>query len=81
MKAVILLLFLNACMLSNEQHLLEECSKQKERSYRYMIPILERFAPNVDSSDSGRVYVINTELVDRKCKSEAKNSRYQLRTN
>jgi hypothetical protein len=68
-------------MLSNEEKLLEECDKQKSRSYVFMIPILERYAVNKDTTQAQTVYVANTELTDRKCRSEARNNRFQLRTN
>jgi len=68
-------------MLSNETQLLEECKAQKTRFYTYMLPILDKYASSVDRTLSSAVYITNTELVDKKCRSEAKNNRLQLRTN
>ncbi len=82
MKIIIFILpMLISCVLSNEQHLLDECKQQRNRSYLYLIPILERYAGSIDRSQSQTVYITNVEFVDQKCKSEARKSRFELRTN
>lgn len=68
-------------MLSKEEQLLEECKKGKIRSYTYMIPILDKFAPTIDRAVSQPIYVLNVESVDTSCRAEARGNRNNLRSN
>ncbi|TGN19782.1 hypothetical protein EHS15_08000 [Leptospira idonii] len=78
---LIQIVFLSACMLSREEQISEECEKQRQRSYLYMMTLLERVPITTDKSTAQTIYVLNTESYDIRCRSEARKNRYNLRSN
>ncbi len=81
MRLILFSFFFISCGLSNETRLREECDKEKSKTYLYMIPILDRYAANVDRTQATSTYIINAEITDQRCRSEAKKNELNLRSN
>ncbi|PJZ44184.1 hypothetical protein [Leptospira brenneri] len=79
---LILFLFTFQCsQLSREDQFREDCDDTRNRSYLYMLPILERHTTSGGTELNTTVWIGNTELAYKKCISESKKNRYYLRSN
>ncbi|TGL55613.1 hypothetical protein EHQ59_04175 [Leptospira kemamanensis] len=67
--------------ISREAQIKDECEITRNNSYLYMIPILQRHAPNGATETNSLYWVGNTELSYQKCISESKKNQFNLRSN
>ncbi|MBM9547501.1 hypothetical protein JWG40_10780 [Leptospira sp. 201903074] len=75
------LLILACSQLSREDQFREECEKTRNRSYTFLLPILERHTADGNTELNRTVWIGNAELAYKKCISEAEKNRYNLRSN
>lgn len=81
-QVLIVFLFVFSCaQLSREDQFREECEKTRNRSYLFMLPILERHTSSGNTEFNATVWIANSELAFKKCISEAEKNRYNLRSN
>lgn len=78
---VLFLLFSSCAQFSREDQFREECEKTRNRSYLFMLPILERHTANGNTELNSSVWIGNAELAYKKCVSESDKNRYNLRSN
>ncbi|MCW7492723.1 hypothetical protein ND861_08685 [Leptospira sp. 2 VSF19] len=78
---LLFLAFLSCAQLSREDQFREECDKTRNRSYVFMLPILERHSTTGNVELNTAVWIGNTELAYKKCISESEKNRYNLRSN
>ncbi|MCT8335405.1 hypothetical protein NUH30_17115 [Leptospira sp. 85282-16] len=78
---VFLFLFYSCAQFSREDQFREECEKVRNRSYIFMLPILQRHTADGNTELNSAVWIGNAELAYKKCISEAEKNRYNLRSN
>lgn len=80
-SSLMILLFFACSQLSREDQFREECEKTRNRSYTFLLPILERHTTDGNTELNRTVWIGNTELAYKKCVSESEKNRYNLRSN
>lgn len=78
---LLFLTFLSCAQLSREDQFREECDKTRNRSYVFMLPILQRHTTDGNTETNSAVWIVNAELAYKKCISESEKNRYNLRSN
>lgn len=78
---LIYLAFLSCAQFSREDQFREECERIRNRSYMFMLPILQRHTIDGNTDTNSAVWIGNTELAYKKCISESEKNRYNLRSN
>ncbi len=81
MRNSIFLIFLFSCMLSREDQMKSECKNQRERTYQYMIPLLDRHSVSTDRALAESTYALVAEYTDIRCNAKAGKNKYNLRSN